>query len=64
MGNASDWPAALAEAKAVVDSTTLRLPWAVGMEDNSDINAKIKENFARLIQGSLNAAQFAAAMAK
>ena len=64
MGNASAWPAALAEAKAVVDSTTLRLPWAVGMEDNPDINAKIKENFARLIQGSLNAAQFAAAMAR
>ncbi|MDR3160240.1 MAG: extracellular solute-binding protein [Spirochaetaceae bacterium] len=64
MGNSSIWPAALAEAKAVVDSTTLRLPWAVGMEDNPDINAKIKENFARLIQGSLNAAQFAAAMAR
>jgi raffinose/stachyose/melibiose transport system substrate-binding protein len=64
MGNASAWPAALAEAKAVVDSTTVRLPWAVGMEDNPDINAKIKENFARLIQGSLSAAQFAAAMAR
>jgi raffinose/stachyose/melibiose transport system substrate-binding protein len=64
MGNSSEWPAALAEAKAVVDSTTLRLPWAVGMEDNPDINAKIKENFARLVQGSLSAAQFAAAMAR
>jgi raffinose/stachyose/melibiose transport system substrate-binding protein len=64
MGNSSEWPAALAEAKTVVDSTTVRLPWAVGMEDNPDINAKIKENFARLIQGSITVDQFAAAMAR
>jgi raffinose/stachyose/melibiose transport system substrate-binding protein len=64
MGNDSAWPDALAEAKAVVDSTTKRLPWAVGMEDSPDINAKIKENFAKLIMGDLNAEQFAAAMAK
>ncbi|MDR2748060.1 MAG: extracellular solute-binding protein, partial [Treponema sp.] len=64
MGNDSEWPAALAEAKAVVDATTKRLPWAVGMEDSPDINAKIKENFAKLVMGDLNAAQFAAAMAR
>jgi raffinose/stachyose/melibiose transport system substrate-binding protein len=64
MGNSSAWPAALAEAKAVVDATTVRLPWAVGMENNPDINAKIKQNFALLIQSNINAAQFAAAMAR
>jgi raffinose/stachyose/melibiose transport system substrate-binding protein len=64
MGNDSAWPDALAEAKVVVDSTTKRLPWAVGMENSPDINAKIKENLAKLIMGSLNAAQFAEAMAK
>ncbi|MDR2019773.1 MAG: extracellular solute-binding protein [Treponema sp.] len=64
MANASSWPAALAEAKAVVDATTIRLPWAVGMEDSPGINAKIKENFAKLIMGDLNAGQFAANMAK
>jgi raffinose/stachyose/melibiose transport system substrate-binding protein len=64
MGNDSAWPSALTEAKVVVDSTTKRLPWAVGMEDSPDINAKIKENLAKLIMGSLNAAQFAEAMAK
>ncbi|GHV84980.1 sugar ABC transporter substrate-binding protein [Spirochaetia bacterium] len=64
VGNDSQWPAALAEAKVVVDSTTTRLPWAVGMEDKAEINAKIKENFARLVKGDLNAQQFAAAMAK
>ncbi|MDR0718256.1 MAG: extracellular solute-binding protein [Treponema sp.] len=62
MGNDSAWPPELAEAKAVVDATTMRLPWAVGMEDSPDINAKIKENFAKLILGTLNAQQFAAAM--
>ena len=62
MGNASEWPAQLAEAKAVVDATSKRLPWAVGMEDKSEINAKIKENFAKLIKGDLNAQQFADAM--
>jgi raffinose/stachyose/melibiose transport system substrate-binding protein len=64
MGNDSAWPDALAEAKVVVDSTTKRLPWAVGMEDSPDINAKIKENLAKLIMGSFNADQFAAAMAR
>ncbi|MDR0323092.1 MAG: extracellular solute-binding protein [Treponema sp.] len=62
MGNDSQWPRQLAEAKAVVDGTTKRLPWAAGMEDSADINAKIKTNFARLISGSINAQQFADAM--
>ena len=62
VANDSKWPDALAEAKAVVDSTTIRLPWAVGMEDKAEINAKIKENFARLIKGDFNAQQFAEAM--
>ncbi len=62
MGNDSKWPDQLAEAKAVVDATSKRLPWAAGMEDKSEINAKIKENFAKLIKGDLNAQQFADAM--
>lgn len=64
MGNDSRWPDALAEAKAVVDATDKRLPWAVGMEDKAEINAKIKENFAKLIMGEFNAQQFADAMAR
>jgi len=64
MADNSPWPPALAEAKAVVDNTTIRLPWAVGMEDNPDINAKIKENLAKLILGTINARQFADNMKK
>ena len=62
VGIDSAWPEALAEARVVVDNTTIRLPWAVGMEDRAEHNAKIKENFARLIMGDLNAQQFANAM--
>ncbi len=58
VGNDSAWPVQLAEAKAVLDTTTVRMPWAVGMEDNPEINAKIKENLAKLIQGSINAQGF------
>jgi raffinose/stachyose/melibiose transport system substrate-binding protein len=64
MGNASEWPAVLAEAKSVVDATTIRLPWAVGMENNSGINARIKQNFAQLIMGKFTPEQFAAEMRK
>jgi raffinose/stachyose/melibiose transport system substrate-binding protein len=64
MANDSAWPDALAEAKVVVDSTTKRLRWGGGMEDDPDINAKIKENFAKLVMGEFNAEQFAAAMAR
>ncbi len=63
-GNNTAWPVQLAEAKVIVDNTTNRLDWAVGMENDPEINAKIKENFAKLIKGDLNAQGFAAAMAK
>ncbi|MDR0503856.1 MAG: ABC transporter substrate-binding protein [Treponema sp.] len=62
VANDSRWPDALAEARTVVDNTSKRLPWAVGMEDKAEINAKIKENFARLIKGDITAYQFAEAM--
>lgn len=64
MGNDSPWPVQLEEAKAVVDNTTVLLPWAVGMDSNPDINAKIKENFGRLVAGTIDANGFAAGMRK
>ena len=59
MGNNAQWPSELAEAKAVLDATSVRLPWAVGMQDDGNVNAKILEHFRRLITGSINAQQFA-----
>jgi raffinose/stachyose/melibiose transport system substrate-binding protein len=64
VANASEWPAQLADAKAVLDATTVRYPWAVGMENNPDVNAKIKTNFALLVSGKLDAKGFADAMKK
>lgn len=64
MGTESQWPLELAEAKKALDNTTKRMAWAGNMEDNPDINAKIKENFAKLITGSINAEGFAAGMRK
>jgi raffinose/stachyose/melibiose transport system substrate-binding protein len=62
MASNAQWPKQLADAKAVVDSTTKWLPWAVYFEDKAEINARIKENFGKLIKGDINAQQFAAAM--
>ncbi len=64
MGNNSEWPAQLAEAKAVIDTTTTRYPWAVGMENDADQTARIKTNFAQLIGGKLTPGQFAENMLK
>ena len=62
MANDSQWPPQLAEAKAVVDNTTNRLPWAVGMQDDASIAAALVENFGRIVTGAINAQQFADAL--
>lgn len=58
VGNDSVWPVQLAEAKEVLDNTKKRMPWAVGMENSSQVNAKIKENFAKLVVGQITPQQF------
>jgi raffinose/stachyose/melibiose transport system substrate-binding protein len=62
MASNSQWPRELADAKAIVDATTKQFAWAAYFEDKAEINAKIKENFAKLIKGDINAQQFAANM--
>ena len=62
MGLDSSWPQQLAEAERVVAGTTNRLPWAVGFQDDADINATVTANFQRLVAGTMNAAQFADAL--
>ena len=64
MGKDATWPEPLQEAKAVIDNTTQRLNWAVDMENDSNVNASIKENFAKLIDGSIDAQGFADNFAK
>lgn len=62
MGKDSAWPKQTAEAKTIIDNTTKWMTWAVGMENLADVNAKIKENFAKLILGQLDAEGFYQAM--
>lgn len=64
IANDSDWPVQLKDAKAVIDATTVRLPWACGMENSPDINVKIKENLAKLITGEIDAQGFYKGMQK
>lgn len=63
MANDATWPVELAEAKAVLDGSTNRIPWACGMEDVTEVNAQIMESFSKLVSGTINAQGFADAMA-
>lgn len=63
MANDATWPPQLAEAQTVIDNTTTRLRWAVGMEDVAEVNTAIKDGFSKLIAGSYTAQQFADALA-
>lgn len=62
MGNDAIWPAPLADAKASLDANSKRLPWAVGMETEAGIHTAIKENFQKLIAGTIDANGFFTAM--
>lgn len=64
MDNEATWPVQLTDAKAILDSTTTRLNWAVGMENDANVHAAIKSNLAKMISGSATAADFAAEFAK
>lgn len=63
MANDATWPTELAEAKAVLDASTNRIPWACGMEDVTEVNAQIMESFSKLVSGAIDAQGFADAMA-
>lgn len=64
MANNATWPEPLAEAKTAIDNTTKRLPSAVGMENEANVNASIKENLSKMINGSMDAQEFADAFSK
>lgn len=58
----SEWPALVACAKPVMEASTDRYTWAVGVEVNEDMTPIIKENFIKLIAGSMTADEFVSAM--
>lgn len=58
----SEWPSLVACAKPVMDGSTNRYTWAVGVEANEDMTPIIKENFIKLIAGSCTADEFVQTM--
>ena len=58
----SEWPELVSCVKPVMDSSTTRFSWAVGVESNADMTPVIKENFIKLMAGTLDADGFVQAM--
>lgn len=58
----TEWPEMVACAKPAMDASTARFTWACGVESNVDMTPVIKENFIKLMAGSMTADDFVAAM--
>lgn len=58
----TDWPAALANVKPVMENLKVRYPWAAGIQDNPDMTPIIVENFKKLCGGAQTAQQFVDAL--
>ncbi|MBU0929079.1 MAG: extracellular solute-binding protein [Spirochaetes bacterium] len=62
VGGTTEWPAQLAEAKAIFENLKTCYPWAAGIQADTDKLPVIVENFTRLVGGTVTAEQFVAAM--
>ncbi|MDC7290295.1 ABC transporter substrate-binding protein [Blautia schinkii] len=58
----AEWPEMVACAKPLIDNSTTRFTWAVGVETNVDMTPIIKENFIKLMAGTMTADEFVEAM--
>lgn len=58
----TEWPELVKCAKPVIEASTNRFSWAVGVESNADMTPAIKENFIKLMAGTLDAEGFVSAM--
>lgn len=58
----TEWPAMLAAVQPVMESLTTRYSWAAGIEDNANVTPIIKENFQKLVSGTIDAQGFVDAM--
>ena len=54
----TEWPAALAGVQPVMNSLSVRYPWAAGIEDNLDMTPIIKQELQKLCAGEITAQQF------
>lgn len=57
-----EWPAQLADVKALFPLITKRYDWAAGLHDNSDIVPVVKENVQKLFGGTITAEEFVATL--
>ncbi len=53
-----EWPAELADVKVIFENTTTKLGWAAGGEANTDATPVIKENFIKIMGGSITPDEF------
>ena len=58
----TEWPAMVECAKPVIEQSTNRFTWACGVESNVDMTPVIKENFIKLMAGSITADEFVSTM--
>jgi raffinose/stachyose/melibiose transport system substrate-binding protein len=58
----TEWPDLVSCAKPVIEDSTARFTWAVGCEANEDITPIMKENFIKLMAGTMSADEFIDAM--
>ena len=58
----TEWPELVSCAKPVMEGSTSRFTWAVGVETNADMTPVIKENFIKLMAGTISAEEFVSAM--
>lgn len=58
----AEWPEMVACAKPAMDASTARFTWACGVESNVDMTPVIKENFIKLMAGSITADEFVSTM--
>lgn len=58
----TEWPELVSCVKPVIEGSATRFSWAVGVESNADMTPVIKENFIKLMAGTLDADGFVQAM--
>lgn len=58
----TEWPELVSCAKPVMEGSTARFTWAVGVESNENMTPVIKENFIKLMAGTISADKFVKAM--
>lgn len=60
----TEWPELVSCAKPVIEGTTARFTWTCGAEADENVTPVLKENFIKLMAGTMTADEFLGAMSK